>query len=295
MKISNLFNYAALGLLVLPIYAQAQLKADSPGKAIAIKAPLPDLQATDMTVNADCIIVVNFRNNGPGAVPDANFSTSPPSNAGIQMYRNGAPWGGVVLGAMDPAKALKPAGGTLTYNWFSGLKLPAGSHTVKIDVDNSNKVVENNEGNNSLTKQLTCNVPLPDLQPTDLGLTQDCHIVLTVRNNGPGATPDAAYGPPPNSAGIQMYKDGTPWGGIILGGFDGAKATKPAGGTATHPWFPGAANLKLSPGTHTVRVDVDNSSKVAESNEGNNQLTKQLTCSGKPPVIFEKGGGVLKK
>jgi hypothetical protein len=296
VKTIKLFQYTAVGLLALPLYAEAQLKPDISPKSMTVKTIRPDLQPTDMTLTADCRIVVSFRNNGPGTVPDANFSTSPPSNAGIQMYRNGAPWGGIVLGAMDPAKSLQPAGGMLTFNWFPGLKLAPGAHTVKIDVDNDNKVVESNEGNNSLTKQLSCNPPLPDLQPTDLTLSPDCHIVLTLRNNGPGAVPDAAYGPPPSSSGIQMYSDGQPWGGIILGGFDAAKQTKNAGGQATHPWFPGAANLKLSPGTHTVKVDVDNGNKVAESNEGNNQLTKQLSCAGKQtPPIFDKSGGVLRK
>ncbi|HKQ29724.1 MAG TPA: CARDB domain-containing protein, partial [Burkholderiales bacterium] len=149
MKTNKLLQYAAVALFALPAGAQAQLKPERAKEVPVIKAQLPDLQATDMSVNADCAIVVSFRNNGPGAVPDANFSTSPPSNSGIQMYRNGAPWGGIVLGAMDPSKSLKPAGGMLTFNWFSGLKLPPGSHTVKIDVDNNNKVVENNEGNNS--------------------------------------------------------------------------------------------------------------------------------------------------
>jgi hypothetical protein len=295
METSKCIKYSFAALMLLPVWAEAQTKPELMKEVKEIKVARPDLQATDMTVNADCVIVVHFRNNGPGAIPDANFSTSPPSNSGIQMYRNGAPWGGVVLGAMDPGKALKPAGGTLTFNWFPGLKLTPGTHTVKVDVDNDNKIVESNEGNNTLTKQLSCNAPVPDLQPTDLSLTPDCHIVLTVRNNGPGAVADAAYGPPPSSAGIQMYSDGAPWGGIILGGFDAGKQTKPAGGVATHPWFPGAANLKLAPGTHTVKVDVDNTNKVAESNEGNNSLTKQLSCNGKLTPVVPGGGGILKK
>jgi len=93
----------------------------------------------------------------------------------------------------------------------------------------------------------------PDLVVRDLRLNDTCQIMVTLGNAGPGAVPDAAYSlSPPGSSGIQMYRNGQPWGGIVLGGFDAAKQTKPAGGTAQHLWFPGAANLRLTPGAHTT-------------------------------------------
>jgi hypothetical protein len=75
-----------------------------------------------------------------------------------------------------------------------------------------------------------------------------------------------------------MYADGNPWGGVILAGVDPGKALQPAGGTLTKAWFQGTPNLFLAPGTHTLRIDVDNGNALAESNEGNNSLTQTVTC-----------------
>jgi hypothetical protein len=296
METNKLIAFSAIALSLLIPAANAQTKPE-PAKTLEVKpAPRPDLVPTDISVNTDCRIVITLKNNGPGVVPDAGFSMSPPGSSGVQMYNDNQPWGGIVLGALDPSKSLKPVGGTLTHTWFPGaanLKLSPGMHTVKVTVDNNNSIAESNEGNNSLTKQVSCNEAKPDLVPTNLSLSQDCHIVLTLKNAGGGAVPNTAYGSP--GSGIQMYNNGQPWGGIILSGFDPSKQVQPAGGQLTKDWFPGAANLKLSPGTHTVKVDVDNNNNVAESNEGNNSLTKQLTCGRTPPVILEKTGGALKK
>lgn len=294
METNKLIAYSAIVLSLLPFAAQAQLKPDV--KTVEVKpAQKPDLVPTDITVNADCRIVVSFKNNGPGTVQDAAFAFNPPGSA-VQMYNDGQPWGGIVLGGIDPSKNLKPAGGTVTHTWFPGaanLKLSPGIHSIKVDVDNNNKVAESNEGNNSLTKRVSCEAAKPDLVPTDLSLTPDCHVVLTLKNNGPGAVPVSAYGSP--GSGIQMYNDGQPWGGIILSGFDPSKQVQPAGGAVTKPWFPGAANLKLSPGVHAIKVDVDNNNNVAEANEGNNSLTRRLTCGQRPNVETIPKGGVLKK
>jgi hypothetical protein len=243
-------------------------------------AALPDLAATDLGVNAECQVVVKFRNNGPGVVPDAAFALSPPGSS-VQMYKDNQPWGGIVLGGIDPQKHLKPAGGTLTHTWFPGaanLKLPPGTHSVRVVVDNNNVVKESNEQNNTLTRRLTCRQPLPDLVPIKLGLNAACQIVVTLKNNGPGAVPAAAYGTNPPGSSVQMYSDNQPWGGIVLIGVDPQKQLVPAGGTVTHTWFPGAANLKLSPGTHSVKIVVDKNNVVAEGNEQNNTLAQRLTC-----------------
>jgi hypothetical protein len=244
---------------------------------------LPDLVPVDITLGEGCRIIVTLHNNGPGAVPNAGFSLSPPGSSGVQMYNDGNPWGGIVLGALDPAHAVQPAGGTVTYAWFPGLTVPPGSHAIRLDVDNGNTIVENNEVNNSLTKTLTCQ--LPDLQPISFtlqstGITagSPCQIIVNYRNNGPAAVPDSAYAQVATSPAVQMYSDGNPWGGVILAGVDPGKALQPAGGTLTKAWFQGTPNLFLAAGTHTLRIDVDNTNALIESNEGNNSLTQTVTC-----------------
>lgn len=114
---------------------------------------------------------------------------------------------------------------------------------------------------------------LPDLQPVDLSVGPDCAILVTLRNNGPGAMPSSAY--VGASTGIQMYVDGQPWGGVALGGWDTAHATQPAGGTFTAAWFP---SLSLPPGIHTVTVETDTHNDVWENNESNNSITRTLSC-----------------
>jgi hypothetical protein len=266
-------------LCFTPLLALGQI-LDGTSNTIQIQPTrgLPDLVPVDMSVDRDCRIVVIIRNNGPAIVPDAGYSLSPPGSSGVQMYSDGAPWGGIVLGGFDPAKSSQPVGGTATYTWFSSLALPPGSHVVKVDVDNNNSIAENNEANNSLTEKLACVPQRPDLQPTDITLDPQCRVLVTLRNNGPSPVPDSEYAHDAANAGVQLYKDGAGWGGVILGGADPAKATQPAGGTVVSTWWTAAANLTLTPGTYVMKVDVDNANHLAEANEANNSLTKTVTC-----------------
>ena len=248
----------------------------------------PDLVVRDIRLNDTCQIMVTLGNAGPGAVPDAAYSMSPPGSSGVQMYRNGQPWGGIVLGGFDAAKQTKPPGGTAQHLWFPGainLRLTPGVHTLKVTVDNNNTVKERIETNKTLERQVTCRPRLPDLVVRDIRLNEQCQIVLTLANIGSGPVPVDAYSLNPPRTGIQMYKGNQPWGGIVLGGFDAAKQTQPPGGSAQHVWFPGAANLKLGPGNYSLRAVVDTNNHVTESNEGNNSLTREVSCGRRPPTI----------
>ncbi len=256
----------------------------------------PDLVVRDIRLNDTCQIMVTLGNAGRGAVPDSAYSMSPPGSSGVQMYRNGQPWGGIVLGGFDAAKQTKPPGGSAQHLWFPGaanLKLTPGVHTLKLTVDNNNSVKESNETNNTLERQVTCRPRLPDLVVRDIRLNAQCQIVVTLSNIGSGPVPDDAFSLNPPRTTIQMYKGNQPWGGIVLGGFDPGKQVKAPGGSAQHVWFPGAANLKLGPGVHTLKVDVDGSHHVTESNEGNNSRTERVSCGGTATVPGDRTPGRL--
>jgi hypothetical protein len=75
-----------------------------------------------------------------------------------------------------------------------------------------------------------------------------------------------------------MYKDSNPWGGIILSRFDTTGKLKSPGGEAKWIWFPKAANLKLGPGIHSIKVVVDSGKILTEVSETNNSLTRRLVC-----------------
>jgi CARDB protein len=264
---------------------------------------LPDLVPTDISlqstspaVNSPCRIILTLRNIGTGIVPDAAYVEDPQSPY-VVMYKGGG-GSGAVLNIIDRQKVLQPPGATFTNAWMGGaaesLWVPPGDHTLRVEVDNTNALVESNEANNSLTKTLTCgfviegvttNPVLPDLVPTNISLeptgpavNSPCQIVITLKNNGPGSVPDAAFAQTAPTPTIQMYKGGAGWGGAALVTIDPAKVLQPAGATLVYPWMAPVATLKVGPGEHVLRVDVDNFNSLVESNEANNSLTKTLTC-----------------
>lgn len=123
-------------------------------------------------------------------------------------------------------------------------------------------------------------IPLPDLAPANVSIGPDCQIMVSVTNLGPGVVPSSAY--VGSATGIQMYVDGSPWGGIALGALDPNHLTAPVGGTVTAPWFP---SLPLPPGTHSVTLQVDNNNSLAENIESNNVMTRTLTCQPPAPDL----------
>jgi hypothetical protein len=273
MNAKPLIKMSLFVLLLSPVWVAAQ---------VMIWYPLPDLAPVDVNVESGCRIVVTLTNNGPGIVPNAAY-VGP--STGIQMYVDGAPWGGIALGALDTAHLTQPAGGTVTAEWFPNLPLPVGAHNVTLQVDNNNQVAESNELNNVMTKTLTCTPPAPDLVPVSLTVNSQCQLVVTLMNVGTAPIPDANFAQSgSDSSAIQMYNDGQPFGGITLGALDLTKQVQPVGGTVTYTWFPG---LKIFGGPHLVTVVADNNNSIIELNEANNSLTQNLSCFRRvwPPII----------
>jgi hypothetical protein len=120
-------------------------------------------------------------------------------------------------------------------------------------------------------------VKLPDLMVRDIRLIENCKIQVTISNLGKAGVPDSYYDNP-DAVAVQMYNGTQPWGGMILKMFDPAGKLKTPGGFATHVWFPDAANLDLSSGTHSIKVIVDVHNALTESNETNNTLTREVSC-----------------
>jgi hypothetical protein len=131
-------------------------------------------------------------------------------------------------------------------------------------------------------------------------LIKDCKIEVTIANIGTAGVP-ASYYNLPNAVAVQMYNGATAWGGMILSMFDPAGNLKTPGGVATHVWFPGAANLNLTPNTtHNLKVIVDFHKKLTELDETNNTLSRHVSCkkatvgtigtviATKPPVLAMK-------
>jgi hypothetical protein len=246
----------------------------------------PDLSIVKITVDRECNLAVVVKNNGPGILPDYVYTKHHPKSAGVYVYINGKGWGGTSIWKFDSAKNLKRPGGMATY--ISRYKVGAPVD-VKAVVDLHNDVKEANERNNTkIRKRLRCGGTggtrkLPDLIVRDIRLVKGCKIQVSVTNIGTAGVPSSYYDLP-NAVGVQMYNGGKPWGGIILKGFDPAGKLKTPGGTATHIWFPNAANLNLGGGTHSIKVVVDNGKVLTELKETNNTLTRRLTCKRLVPA-----------
>jgi hypothetical protein len=259
-----------------------------------IKVLLPDLTIADLSLNEKCQVVVTVKNNGPGIVPDEVWTVHKPKSSGVYLYKDGNTWGGATIWKFDPGKALQVSGGTATYTSTLQVK---GSSTITATVDHTEQVKETNEGNNKTSKKLICKKSegKPDLIVSDIKLIKDCKIKITIKNAGSGGVPDSGYHKTKGAA-IQMYKGAKPWGGIRLFGIDPSKKLKTPGASVSWVWFPGAANLNLTPGVHSIKLVVDNNNAVAESNEMNNSKTKKLICKkaeGKPDLKIKYFG--LKK
>jgi hypothetical protein len=116
---------------------------------------------------------------------------------------------------------------------------------------------------------------------------QECHVVATVQNRGPGALPDTAWQDRPT---IQFYKEGAGFGGRLLLDAELENLRQP-GATTTI-----TATRKIQ-GSAELRVHVDASNQLAETNENNNSMTRRITCTtagGKvemrPVAMVEKRG-----
>jgi subtilase family serine protease len=143
-------------------------------KVLSCQQPLPDLVPTDITlhptgpfINSPCSVKITLQNIGSAAVPDSGYAlvgTTPT----LQMWKNGAGFGGGSLGGWDPSKGTQPAGATFTSRWMSptsNITVQPGEYTLRIDVDANNALAELSDANNSLTKTVRCGTQiLPPIQ-----------------------------------------------------------------------------------------------------------------------------------
>jgi hypothetical protein len=117
--------------------------------------PLPDLVIDSIGTTRDgCFVAVTVKNLGPGPVPMDVWTIHTPDSAGVYLYVDGKAWGGASIWRFDPARILLPAGGSAEY--VSKLSLEHRVATVKAIVDQTGKVVEVDEGNNSFSGRRGC-------------------------------------------------------------------------------------------------------------------------------------------
>ena len=229
-------------------------------RTLTVTAGLPDLAFNGMTLSKSSVttseaFTVSFtvKNNGKSA---------------SKATRTALYDGTTKLQVIDMAAL--GAGKSATYSFnIPGGKLAAGTHNLKIMLDASSSVKESNENNNSATRTLTVTAGLPDLAFNGMTLSKSSvttseafTVSFTVKNNGKSAS---------KATRTAIYDGNTKLQVIDM-------AALGAGKSATYSFnIPGG---KLAAGTHNLKIMLDASSSVKESNENNNSATRTLTVTG---------------
>jgi hypothetical protein len=113
---------------------------------------LSDLAISKITLNKECMVVVEVVNIGPGEVPEQVWTST--ASASLFLFRNGKSWGGVTLKKIDPQRKLQKEGGIAIF--ISNIKL-AAPERIKAVVDYGNRIKEQDETNNA--KEVTAECP----------------------------------------------------------------------------------------------------------------------------------------
>ncbi|MFT5432525.1 MAG: MYXO-CTERM domain-containing protein, partial [Myxococcota bacterium] len=165
-------------------------------------------------------------------------------------------------------------GSTATENTGSCNPTTPGEHTIRVEVDYTSEVAEEDETNNVFEKTFTWEGG-PDLVITDITLDPtkpdvgSGTLTATIKNQG---TDTGVF----VNINLKMFLDGEECAtGLILAGLS-------EGSTATEET--GSCNPD-TPGPHTIRFEVDTDSDVIESDETNNSFEKVFVWGGADLVV----------
>ncbi len=219
----------------------------------------PDNRSAPLVAGMPSYIAIAMRNNG---TTDAGAYHVRVMVDGNQAFSTSETW--------------LPAGYYVYYANNAYTFASAGQHTVRLEVDYQNEVVESNEANNVYETTVTANSPMPDLKPYTIGETS-IPIHFTVN---PDSWACAAQEPVPINCPLYIPYGVQNAGNAPTGPFslriliDGnvvhsdAYSGYPAGDAC---WCCPNNQITLTTlGTHIVRMELDYSNSVAEMREDNN-------------------------
>lgn len=263
--------------------AQIQVAADIPRNVVAesnennntltksfsCTPQLPDLRISQVDFTSDCRARFRIENAGDAPLPDSAFRNE---GVYVQRYLDGKMSGQIMLMTLDPTKASQAPGGSK--QWTDGSQYKANS-TVKYALNRLGQ--EWNTGNNAMQVPVPANCQVavqqpPDLIVSNIALDNQCRLMITLTNGGPGPMPLSAYDPV-RSPSINFYKDGAAFGGWGLNSLDPQQSLTAPGSSVT--WT--RQNPQIS-GTVSIRVNIDAAHELDESNEANNDFTQTVCC-----------------
>ncbi|MFH2107583.1 MAG: CARDB domain-containing protein [Chrysiogenia bacterium] len=132
---------------------------------------------------------------------------------------------------------------------------------------------------------------LPDLTITKMNVVHingECKVEITILNQGNAGVPDEKYGmvgDDSKASSVRVAIGSIPSVGRYLRKVDPLGKLKKPGGIVSHVWFVTDSFSTMPAGVSSVTATVDDNSRIIESNEANNRLTKRLSCSIQGPDL----------
>lgn len=131
---------------------------------------LPDLTVVRISAipqGFECQIEAELVNLGPGGISQSEFNSGD-----VEFYCNGSYCGSYLLRYVDRQGTLRRPRGDIVVRvpGTGGTLSPGETARIKVVVDTpgNGKIHESNEQNNSLERNVTCNIPLPDIAVTKI-------------------------------------------------------------------------------------------------------------------------------
>jgi len=213
-------------------------------------------------------------------------------NMKLSLYKNNLSnlvgemqWSSSSTEYLDPGQEKSILNFTTMQN--SDLTQSAGNFTVIANVDSGNVIAESNESNNQLSKQITIAAPaLPDLivksmiqspgtPPPKVG-DPYVYFDIVIKNQGQARANL-------RNMKLSLYKNNlSNLVGEWLWPPSNTEYLDPSQELTVQVTTMQNSDLTQTPGTFTVIAYVDSGNVIAESNEGNNQLSKPITIAAPP-------------
>jgi hypothetical protein len=194
------------------------------------------------------------------------------------FFATASGWGEMYVGSAFVANV--PAGGSTPASVVWNTVGFTGTVPVRVVVDPYNRVVESNEGNNTASRNISIRtradltIPTMTLSDDEPVVGEVVTVTLAVKNWGQADAPVFATG---------LYEGNPDSGGVEIG----AGSLELTGGTESAVEFTWAPT---APGLYRLFGRTDRGGAVNESNEGNNDIWREVYVGFAGPVDLDSGG-----
>jgi hypothetical protein len=246
-------------------------------RSTTVSCPPPDPAVTAVVFRADCLPMVRLENLG-GPLPETAYSSNPTEGLFLQRLLDGTASGAaLMIGSIDGGQYRRLQPPRAVVDWVDHASPPPASRVeYRLLYSQTTARPQTSTANDSYRADVPpqCQpgqLRRPDLEVVGLRTGPSCEVLVDLRNKGPGDIPLDATGAPSQFS-VNFSSGTVAKGGITAGA--AASQLRAAGATATVTY----SSWQIS-STQSVTVRIDGDQRIAEADEGNNQLTRTLTCS----------------